>query len=143
MTKSEREHARKHLYLQPGSKKWFAPFYLHGKQIRATTGTADETEACRVVLDRLDELGADRGARKFFGPNSMFDRYSITSDGDKRTALEQRQSYNARQEVALAQATKRRPPGESSKTSIIQHSSPKSKGQPRKGWPKLSFLSRG
>ena len=31
---------------------------------------------------------------------SMFDSYSITSDGDKRTALEQRQSYNARQEVS-------------------------------------------
>jgi integrase len=69
MTKTEREHARKHLYKQPGSANWFVRFYLHGKQVRETTGTADETEACRIVLVRLDELGADRsGGKKFVGP---------------------------------------------------------------------------
>ena len=69
MTKGEREHARKHLYKQPGSANFYARFCLRGKQIRETTGTADETEACRVVLVRLDELGADRaGAKRFIGP---------------------------------------------------------------------------
>lgn len=69
MTKNERDHAKKHLYKQPGSGNWFARFYLHGKQIRETTGTADETEACRIVLNRLDELGAHRaGIKKFVGP---------------------------------------------------------------------------
>lgn len=69
MTKGQREDARKHLYKQPGSANWYARFCLRGKQIRETTGTADETEACRVVLVRQDELGADRsGAKKFIGP---------------------------------------------------------------------------
>ncbi len=69
MTKTERERARKHIYKQPGSANWFARFYLYGKQIRETTGTADETEACRIVLARLDEAGAYRsGAKKFVGP---------------------------------------------------------------------------
>jgi integrase len=69
MTKAERERTRKHIYKQPGSANWFARFYLYGKQIRETTGTADETEACRIVLARLDEVGADRsGAKKFVGP---------------------------------------------------------------------------
>jgi integrase len=69
MTKTERERARKHLYKQPGSANWFLRFYLHGKQVRETTGTPDETEACRVALARLDEAGADRsGAKKFIGP---------------------------------------------------------------------------
>jgi integrase len=69
MTKTEREHARKHMYRQPGSANWFVRFYLHGKQVRETTGTADETEACRIALVRLDEAGADRsGAKRFVGP---------------------------------------------------------------------------
>jgi integrase len=69
MTKNERERARKHLYKQKGSQNWFLRFYLHGKQVRETTGTPDETEACRVALARLDEAGADRsGAKKFIGP---------------------------------------------------------------------------
>jgi integrase len=69
MTKTERERARKHLYKQKGSQNWFLRFYLHGKQVRETTGTADETEACRVALSRLDEAGADRaGAKTFIGP---------------------------------------------------------------------------
>lgn len=69
MTKNERERAQKHLYKQAGSQNWFVRFHLHGRQVRETTGTADETEACRVVLARLDEAGADRsGAKKFVGP---------------------------------------------------------------------------
>jgi integrase len=69
MTKNERERARKHIYKQPGSANWFARFYLHGKQVRETTGTEDETEACRIVLARLDDAGVDRrGKGKFVGP---------------------------------------------------------------------------
>jgi integrase len=69
VTKTEREHARKHLYKQPGSANWFVRLYVHGKQVRETTGTADETEACRIAFARLDEAGADRtGAKRFIGP---------------------------------------------------------------------------
>jgi integrase len=77
MTKSERERAKRHLYLQPGSQNWFCRFYLHGKQIRETTGTPDEIEASRFVLSRLDEVGADRsGAKKFIGPEQKRIRVS-------------------------------------------------------------------
>jgi integrase len=69
MTKNERERAKKHLYHQLGSANWFARFSLHGRQIRETTGTPDETEACRIVLARLDDAGADHsGGKKFVGP---------------------------------------------------------------------------
>ena len=69
MTKTERERAQKHLYKQKGCTNWFLRFYLHGKQVRETTGMIDETEACRIALARLDEAGADRsGAKKFIGP---------------------------------------------------------------------------
>ena len=69
MTKTERERAQKHLYKQKGSENWFFRLYLNGKQVRETTGTADETEACRIALVRLDEAGADRAQiKKFTGP---------------------------------------------------------------------------
>jgi integrase len=69
MTKTERERARKHLYKQKGSQNWFLRMYLNGRQVRETTGTKDETEACRIALVRLDEAGADRAQiKKFVGP---------------------------------------------------------------------------
>lgn len=69
MTKTERERARQHLYKQKGSDNWFFRLYLNGKQVRETTGTADETEACRIADARLNEAGADRsGIKKFIGP---------------------------------------------------------------------------
>ena len=69
MTKTERGHARKHLYKQKGSENWFFQLWLNGKRVRETTGTADEIEACRIAHARMDEAGADRsGAKKFVGP---------------------------------------------------------------------------
>jgi integrase len=69
MTKTERTTAKAHLYKQRGSDNWFFRLWLNNKQVRETTGTADETEACRIAHDRLTEAGADRaGIKKFVGP---------------------------------------------------------------------------
>ena len=43
------------LYKQPASRIWWVKYYVHGRPVRESTGTADENEAKRIVRVREGE----------------------------------------------------------------------------------------
>src|SRR5262249_31263537 len=43
------------IYRDPGSRFWFTAVYVNGRQVRQSTGTADEQKALRVLRKRMAE----------------------------------------------------------------------------------------
>ena len=59
------------IFRRKRSPFWWCEYYLHGKQIRESTATADPDRAAKYLKRRLREVENDRdGIRDFVGPRA-------------------------------------------------------------------------